>query len=211
MVYFGIQCSSVCPTLLNHSSCEEFLCLKLYSYRTLPALLYHFLKKFVMVQAHLVPQVRQQLCSPFVRATVYHKQHKLSSKKEDWRTWIGCGETGEHWPHWRDVGAAVIMSECFSSWGQNRSKLYLVIKSTGKCNRIKKDTYLLKLCPFNSLSYSPYQHFGAKSAASSSSADILSAQLEISALWFALFHLFLWWVLISRSSIFFLRFNYLGF
>lgn len=143
VVYFGIQCSCVCLTLLNYSSYEEFLCLKSYSYRTLPALLYHFLKKFAMVQAHLIPQGRQQLCSPFVRATAYHEQPKLSSKTEDWRTWSGCGETGEHWPHWRDVGSAIIMSECFSSWRQNKNKLYLVIKSTGRCNRIKKDSIYL--------------------------------------------------------------------
>lgn len=162
-----MQCSCVCLALLNYSSCEEFIyvwnfattahCLPSPTISWKSLLWWHFgTRKFcsIIEAAEYNPS---QLCSPFVRAAAFlllwttagrfHKQQKVSSREKDWRTWT-CGKTREHWPHPSNQVSAGIVSGCLSSspicpWGQNKNMLYLVIKSTGRCNRIKKDNIFL--------------------------------------------------------------------
>lgn len=165
-----MQCSCVCLALLNHSSCEEFLCVWNCA-ATTRCLSSPIISWKSLLRCHLgAGEFRSiieaagynpsQFHSPFLRAAAFlllwttavrfYKQQKLSPKEKNWRTWTCCGKIGEHWPHPSGSGSAGIMSERFSPspvcpWGQNKNMLYLVIKSTGRCNRIKKDNLFFSL------------------------------------------------------------------
>lgn len=129
-----MQCSCVCLALCNHSACEDFLCVwscaatacclpsPIISWKSL--IWCHFgAEKFCSI-IEATGYNPSQLHSPFLRATAFlllwttavrfHEQQKLSSKEKDWRTWTCCGDTGERWLHPSDLGAAGIISECFS-------------------------------------------------------------------------------------------------